>query len=434
MSKLSILLATSLSLMSLSVSAVCEKAPGFVRTEEDSLGTGLALGRINVTSSQIQPAGTVLASSVVRFSDNPLYRGPDQVLWVCDLSDANNIFEIIATNGDDRNSGFWDLGAEEGIPNVFATYFKYVGLRLTHVNSGLVFTRNYQRIPMKNYGLSDDGTKIHIRVKDFSPVRAEAIRISKNTTDGAPGNACGQITSGSYSACVQPNGYVSFCSPGSKGDEAYCDSGDSSTSYVGWWKDNWMALNMGMAPASTLTTTATCVAKSVTPVVIFPKISRAELENGNKARASFTVTVSCENTATSGVMQNQTAMGLQVSYESYLAAQTLNLVNGSGGVSHLLSGRYGDADIARGVGIQIANASDDVVRQFIGWGRCTDTSCATGASGGWYPVTDGATSISNVDGISDYLINFNAYLVKIPGETVTPGKVDAQADVWVKLQ
>ncbi len=422
-------------LMSVAAFAQCEKGPKFEHTEEDAMGTGLALGRINVSSIDVQPEGTVLASSVVRFSDNPLYSSPDNILWVCDISDKNNIFEIIATNGDDRYGGYWDMGQASGNPNVYGTLFKKVGVRLTHLNSGTVFTRNYQRIPMTRYAVSDDGKKIYIRVKDFSPIRAEAIRLSADVpTNTGAGTWCGApVSSGSYS-CNQPNGYVSFCSPGSKNNDAYCDSGDSATSYTGWGYDNWMALNMGTAPVSTLTTIATCVAKNVTPVVVFPSISRTELESGKAAQANFSVTVRCENTAVGGVAQNQTALGLQVPYESFLAAQTLGLVNSSGGVSHLLSENYGQTGMARGVGIQIANASDGIVRQFLGWDRRTTTSCATGNSGGWYPVNVGATRIAGSGNTQDYLINFNASLVRLPDEAIAAGKVDARAYVWVKVQ
>lgn len=175
------LLATGLCLLSATASAVCIKGPDFVKTTNDSWGVGIGLGNINVTSSDIQPPGTVLASAMVNFSDNPRYKGPDSVLYVCDITDVNNIYEIIATNGDDRSSGFWDMGAADGNPNVYGTWFNYVGLRLTHVNSGTVFTRNYQRIPMTRYAVSDDGKKINIRVKDFSPIRADAIRVSAIT-------------------------------------------------------------------------------------------------------------------------------------------------------------------------------------------------------------------------------------------------------------
>lgn len=426
-------------LTSLSANALCKKGPDFQRSEEDSYGLSLAMGTINVSSLEIQPVGSPLGSNIVNFSQNPRYTSPDNVLWVCDIADKDNIFEIIATNGDDRNGGFFDLGSIDGYPNYYGTLFEHVALRLTHLNSGTVFTRQYQRIPMKNYQVSPDGTQIYIRVKDFSPIRADLIRVSSTSPRGqSPDDWCGrptQLTSGSYS-CNQPNGYVSFCSPGSP--DAYCDSGDSAFIYTGWYYDNWMAINMGIStgyPAN-LVSIPTCVAKSVTPMVFFPTISVSDLNNGQTAQSNFNVHILCEGQSTSGETQGMTAMGLQVPYESYLTAQQLNLVNASGGVSHLLSEKYGQPGYASGVGIQIANSNDGVLRNFIGWSRCMAATCQPGGNGGWYAVRDGATQVTNngSTAINEYVVNFNAYLTRIAGETVTAGKVDASAEVLVKVQ
>jgi len=434
-----IILLNILLLTSLSANALCKKGPDFQRSEEDSYGLSLAMGTINVSSLEIQPVGSPLGSNIVNFSQNPRYTSPDNVLWVCDIADKDNIFEIIATNGDDRNGGFFDLGSIDSYPNYYGTLFEHVALRLTHLNSGTVFTRQYQRIPMKNYQVSPDGTQIYIRVKDFSPIRADLIRVSSTSPRGqSPDDWCGrptQLTSGSYS-CNQPNGYVSFCSPGSP--DAYCDSGDSAFIYTGWYYDNWMAINMGIStgyPAN-LVSIPTCVAKSVTPMVFFPTISVSDLNNGQTAQSNFNVHTLCEGQSTSGETQGMTAMGLQVPYESYLTAQQLNLVNASGGVSHLLSEKYGQPGYASGVGIQIANSNDGVLRNFIGWSRCLAATCQPGGNGGWYAVRDGATQVTNngSTAINEYVVNFNAYLTRIAGETVTAGKVDASAEVLVKVQ
>ncbi len=424
---------------SLSASAICSKGPNFQNTEKDSLGLGLSLGTVNITSLAIQPVGSPLGSNTVVFANNPRYKSPDDILWVCDIADVNNIFEIIATNGDDRNGGFFDLGAADGYPHYYGTLFSYVAIRLTHVNSGLPFTRNYQRIPMKNYAVSADGTRIYIRVKDFSPVRADLIRVSTTSPRGqAASDWCGrvtQLTSGLYN-CNQPNGYVSFCSPGSP--DAYCDSGDSAYSWTGWAYDNWMALNMGSStiPGAYLVSIPTCVAKSVTPLVLFPTISVDDLNKGQSAQANFNVRILCEGFSQSGDRRGMTAMGIQVSYASYLAAQQLGLVNLSGGVTHLLPDNLGQAGAAGGVGIRYANASDGVLRNFLGWYQCQVSTCQMGSTGGWYPAREGATQITNggTTGLSEYVTNFNAYLTRIPNETVTPGKVEASAEVLVKVQ
>ncbi|WLI76566.1 fimbrial protein [Kosakonia sp. H02] len=439
MTLIRIILLNLILLISLPVGALCKKGPDFVRTELDAWGVGLGLGTVNVSSLAIHPVGTPLGASVVTFANNPRYKGPDSVLWVCDIADKNNIFEIIATNGDDRNGGFFDLGAADGYPNYYGTLFSHVGIRLIHVNSGTPFTRYFQRIPMKNYLVSPDGTQIYIRVKDFSPIRADLIRLSSESPYGvAPTDWCAkryQITTGTYT-CVQPNAYVSFCSPGST--QAYCDAGDSAYDWNGWLMDNWMAVNMGNAtvPGATLVATPTCVAKSVTPVVLFPTISITDLNNGQSVQSNFDVRILCEGRSVSHTVQGTTALGLQVPYDSYLAANRLNLVNASGGVSYLLPPNYGQPGVAGGVGIRIANANSGTLRNFLGWNHCQTGTCLPGNNGGWYAVRDGATMITNggSQGISEYVVNFNAYLTRIAGQTVTAGKVDASAQVLVKVQ
>lgn len=425
----------------LSLNARCVKGPDFVRTVASGYGVGLALGTINITNNKVQPVGSLLASNVVRFSDNPRFKkGPDSILWVCDRADVNNIYEIIATNGNDRNGGHFEVGSFDGYPNYYATLFRNVGIRLTHVNSGRVFTRNYQRIPLQNYAISPDGLKIHIRVKDFSPIRADLIRVSLTTPRGqSPFDWCGkaeQLTSGTYT-CTQPNGYVSFCSPGSPA--AYCDTGDSSTSYVGWGLDNWMGINMGgVAPMAELVSKRTCTAKSVTPVVTFPPITVDALNNGGKSQGMFTVNILCEGLTGTGTVSGLTALGMQVPYENYQAALRLNLVNSSGGVSYLLPTDLGVSGMASGVGIQIANANDGMIRNFIGWQRCNaaPSYCAAGEAGGWYDARDGARVVNNGGtlGISEYAINFNAYLSRIGNQTVRAGQVYASAQILVKVQ
>ena len=36
---------------------------------------------------------------------------------------CGQIYEVFATNGDDRVGGYYDLGAQDGNPNYYATYF-----------------------------------------------------------------------------------------------------------------------------------------------------------------------------------------------------------------------------------------------------------------------------------------------------------------------
>ena len=133
----------------------------------DSCGVGIGLGNVNITSTYLQPVGTPLATSVFRITSASRFSSEDLVLYECDLADAGSIYEVFATNGDDRVGGYYDLGSTDGYQNYFATYFPYVGIKLTHVNSGNEFTRFWQQYPITSYATS--GNKIQIRVKDLVP-------------------------------------------------------------------------------------------------------------------------------------------------------------------------------------------------------------------------------------------------------------------------
>ncbi|MDR0805394.1 MAG: fimbrial protein [Enterobacteriaceae bacterium] len=434
--------------ISLPASATCTKKDSYA-AGYDRNGAGIGLGRINVTSNYLQPVGTPLGSSIVNFGSIGGYKqGPDTVLYECDVGDKDKIFEVFATNGDDRVGGYWDLGAQDGYPNYFATWFPYVGIRLTHINSGKVFTRYWQSSPITTYATSANGNKIQIRVKDFSTVQADLIKISsKPPSLGSGSNYCAGYGTGGMAPttgssnynCDQPSGYTTFRGPGLELLSAPNDGDDSNTHILGW-PAYWIAMSMWTSPQSSVNYTATCVARNVTPLVILPPITVQQLTTGQTSQAQFTINIECDNNATSGVSTNNTALGLQVPADSYAAAQSLGLVNGSGGVKYLLSTGYGtDSSIATGVGIELSNAVTGTSMNFIGANTCTAVNCPTGNptgnDAGWYPVRNGANNNgSNQSGYTNYLIQLTATLARLPGQTVTAGKVDAKAYVWVKVQ
>lgn len=427
--------------LSLPVAAICTRVSPAIDSGCDPCGVGIALGRVSLTSTYLQPVGSPLGSSVFSFTSGTRYPNPNKVLYECDARDVGQIFEVFATNGDDRVGGYFDLGAVDGNPNYFATYFPYVGIRLTHLDSGKVFTRYWQASPITRYATS--GSKIQIRVRDLSAIRADLIRISSLPGRGAS-NYCGysasnplrgmaSTTGNSNYTCNQPNGYVTFQGPGIASDPI---GSDSATNYATWGSGRWNAMGMGTTPISSLSYTATCVARNVTPLVILPKITVNQLTAGQTAQAQFTINIECDNAAVSGIGTNGTALGLQVSYESYALAQQLGLVNASGGVSHLLSNGYGtDSSVASGVGITLSNSSNGTPMNFVGWVRCGAGQCPQGNNAGWYPVLNGASSGgSTAAGFTHYTTQLTATLSRLPGQTVTAGKVDAKAYVWVKVQ
>ena len=92
----------------------------------DSCGVGIGLGNVNITSAYLQPTGTPLGSTVFSITTASRYSSSgagDLVLYECDASDVGSIYEVFATNGDDRVGGIYDLGTDDGNPDYYATYF-----------------------------------------------------------------------------------------------------------------------------------------------------------------------------------------------------------------------------------------------------------------------------------------------------------------------
>ena len=244
----------------------------------------ITFGRINLTSTYMQPVGTALGSTI---TDSATATGlnSETVLWECDLADKDELYELFATNGDDRVGGYWEIGngsgtaINDGMPGYYATYFPYVGLKLTHLNSGKVFTRYWQQSKITQYDVV--GSKLQIKPKHLSMVQAELARVSSlPPKSGSGSNYCGsQATesgSGTYNySCTQPNGYIQFQGPGYKSDNV---GSDSNTNYVFWGALN--GVGFGMRSAASISYTATCVARNVTPLVTFGQVTAQELNNG----------------------------------------------------------------------------------------------------------------------------------------------------------
>jgi len=424
-------------IMGLSARASCTRSG--VSQTEDNRTAQIPFGKVNLYDTYFSPVGTLLASVVVP-PTNYTYGGASasSVLWTCDIADLSSIYFLVATNGDDRVGGYYDIGNTDGLSDVYATYFAYVGIKQTM--SGVVLTRNWKSVPVTTYVETSAG-KIQIRLQDIPPLQAELYRVSTlpgtssgsyycgNNNNNNSGIVYGSTTGQNYS-CTQPNSYIQLVGPGLRHDEIGEDSNDN---YRFWGADN--GFGYGMRSVNTLYNTPTCVARSVTPVVLLPTMAISQLEAGQTATAPFSVTVECSDSATSGTSNAQTALGFQVSDGAYSAAQALGLVNSSNGVSMLLSDNYTDSEMAKGVGITIAYSNaPDTALNLIGQSGLNVLS-DMGASAGWYPVLNNATPTgSSKSGYTNYSYNFIATLKAINGQTVTAGKVRATATVQVKIQ
>lgn len=402
-------------------------------TVQDSNTAQITFGRINLTSTYLQPIGTALGSTI---TDSATATGlnSETVLWECDLADKDQLYELFATNGDDRLGGYWEIGngagtaINDGMPGYYATYFPYVGLKLTHMNSGKVFTRYWQQSKITKYDVV--GAKLQIKPKHLSMVQADLARVSSLPPVGGSGtNYCGNQAASSGSGtfaytCIQPNAYIQFQGPGYKSDTV---GSDSNTNYVFWGALN--GVGFGMRSAASISYTATCVARNVTPLVTFMPITAQELNNNITRESNFDIGIECSNQAVSGVSTNQTALGVQVNPAAYAKASELGLLSGTQGVTHLVSNGYGtDPTIATGVGIALSN--NGAPMNFVG----LDIS-GTGNAGGWYPVQKGASITgSSASGYTNYTQTLTAILKVLPGLRATPGKVNATAYVLVKVQ
>ncbi len=412
---------------------------GASQTEDDRTAL-IPFGKVNLFDTYFSPVGSLLGSVTVP-STNYTFGSATAatVLWTCDQSDLPNIYFLIATNGDDRIGGFYDIGKPDGLSDVYATYFAYVGLKLT-MNS-LAVTRYWQKIPVTSYATS--GTKIQIRLQDIPPMQAELYRVSSLPGTSAASSFCGNSntngsgivygsTAGVNYKCTQPNAYIQLHGPGLSTDEV---GQDSAYNWRFWGADN--GFGYGMRAVNQLYNTPTCVVRNATPLVALPVISVSELNNNLSSSASFSVNVECSNSVASGTATSQTALGFQVSPGAYSAASSLGLVNSSGGVSMLLSDDYSASAMAKGVGITLAYASAPSTPLTLIGQTGTDplNSKYLGNNAGWYPVLNNATATgSSASGYTNYSYNFVATLKKISGQTVTAGKVRATATVMVKVQ
>ncbi len=400
----------------------------------DGASALINVGKLNVTSDYLQPAGSLLGQTIVP-SSLYIYGGakPESVLWTCDEADLPNIYFLVATNGDDRVGGFYELGTADGVPGAYATMWRYVAVKLSM--SGVVFDRLWKRLDITSYEKTSAG-KINIRLMDIPPLEVSFFKVSQIPANQAASNWCGIGTlplTGSYT-CTQPSGYIQLAGTDNVTfGFAHDNIGDDSAYNFRFW-GAYNGFGYRIASTSSLGNAATCVARSATPTVNFNSISSAALLNGSSTEANFNVQVECSDSAISGTASNQTAIGFQPSSGAFKAAQNLGLVLSNGAVQYLVSDDYGtDTNLAEGVGISLRNAGNGKNMIFL---NQFGLVLGGGEAAGWYPVLDGTPSKigSEQTGYNSYLQTYTAILKTLPGQMVKPGKVKATATVVVKVQ
>ncbi len=408
-------------------------SPRYLNTRDPAIAQ-IPVGVVNIGDNYLQPPGTLLASMVVPPTAFT-YTGAsaDSTLWTCDAADASSIYFLVGTNGDEIRSGFWDGGIEIGMPDVYGTYFHYVGMRA--VMDGVVVSRFYRRVEVRSYATV--GNRIHIRLRDVPPLLVELYKLQSLGPTTGTNNVCGaggspQPSPGRNYGCRQPNVYIQLKGPGIASDT---EGADSRTSFNFWGGHN--GFPYGIWNSATLVQVPSCRANVVTPVVRFPSITAAELAAGGKREAPFTVQLECSTNAISGVTSGATIMGLQTSVGAYRAALDLGLVNASNGVTTLLSDEYGvDPELAKGVGVTVRNAALGSAVNFVGQAFAPMAAQRVANPGaGWYPALEGASSGTPTQpGYASYSRNFIATFGSVPGQQITAGKYHATAYVRVRVQ
>lgn len=396
----------------------------------DEYAATINFGKLNLSSDYLQPAGTLLGSRIVAPAAHQLVgANARSILWSCDEADLDSIYFLVATNGDDRLAGYWEIGAADGLSHVYATWWEYIGLKQSM--AGVDITRFWNKVPITSF--ERNNRKINIRLMDLPPLEASLYKVSSlPPMIGSSNNACNIMGSSGLYNCQQPNSYIQL-----SGDAhvsfnfAHDRIGEDSNTQHSFMNDN-NGLAYALRNAGPLSRTETCVARNSTPLVLLPTISSLHLQQGESAQANFNVTLECSDQAQSGTANGQTAIAFEISNSAYAVAQNLGLVQASGAVKYLLSDQYqSNSDLAQGVGIRLKNG--------ISGKQILFTHPATGLGGGesrgWYPVLEGASRVGRLQsGYSSYVQNYTAILEALPGQNVSPGKIKATATVVVKVQ
>ena len=415
------------------VHAACTKTT--VPQTEDSRTAKIIFGKVNLPSTHLLPAGSVIDTKVIPPTAYT-YGGAnaESLLWTCDKTDLDQIYFLAATNGDDRVGGYWDLGAADGLKDVYATYFANIGLQQSM--AGVPLTRIWQKIPITNY--DEVNGKIEIRLKHLPALEATLYRISSlPPSTGASSAYCGTgklPTTGSYS-CNQPSAYIQLSGTNQVSIPfAHDQAGeDGAQHYRFWGADNGFGYGLNTT-ANTLTTTPACAVRNNTPLVTFPTVSAQEYNNAGQSSAQLQVQIECENLVKSGTATGQTAITFQANSHAYTIASELGLVAANGGgAEYLVSDQYGqDEQLASGIGIQLFNPANGKNMLF----SSPDVTLGGGEKQGWYPVLEGQPEQlgATIADHSMYMQNYQAILKALPGQKVTPGKVKATATIVVKVQ
>lgn len=382
---------------------------------------------INVSDASFQPDGTLIASSVAPLTQYGSTAGydPERVFFRCNAEDA--VYEMFSANADDLYSGWYSggdtVGNSIGLQAAYRTAWPNVLLRLTHVETGQYFTDVWRERQLSGLDLDSRGFQL-VKAKNLSAIRSELFRAPLEST-----RYYSETTASQTYLYTQPAAYIAIKGPGL----AYPNVGQTHYGNYAGWHYNWPGA-IGLYNDVTLKRYPTCAVTNATPHVVFPSISIGEINAGASREMPFQVDFKCQTGVINNTATNGTALGIRVSAGSLAASSGLGLVNANGGLSYLVSDRYDQPGIAQGVGIRL-------LRNGSAMNLLASENSAKGSNAeaiGWYPAIGSASNkTGEVSGISQYTETFRARLEKLSlgsMPTVTPGRVEATAQVVIRVQ
>lgn len=400
---------------------------------DDSGSMGSTPKVINVNNDQFQPLGTLVASGFVSLLEAGYETyDPDQILFRCTADEEGKLKEFYSTNGDYLYGGNKLVNPALGLDSTYISLARGIGIRIKNTNTGKYFSRYWQSRPLTNLDRDSQGW-ILVKAKDFSNMEVELFKINYEKTSDMPP---AQSSSGLITFINQPAGYIAFQS--SNFSYLLADGSDHATNYHGFYA-YWPA-SVNMSRRIYIRNAASCSVRNVTPYVLFPPITVAQLESGKKITLPINIDFSCQTGApansglsnmVSGTGVGQTAMGFLPRPSNVSSAVNLGLtVPNGGGITHLLTDGYGtDNSMAKGVGVRIYRPSGTPLNLL-----STLASNSQGATYGWYPVLDDASVLTTSGGVSELNKTLHASLEAIPSQKVTAGKFSATLQVIIQVQ
>lgn len=398
------------------------------------------LGKFNIASDLVAPAGSVIANTgpmeMVQYGRMYTPFDPEQVLYVCSPDEEGLLYEGYVVN---RDPSLGYLVTEPNLPeSIYVTTVQKVGWRAKNILTGKYFTHKWQLRPFTGLDRDIHG-RILVKAKNFSAIEVEFIKLPNpvmtdhGSYDAPSVNGFGYywrpfayifFISHNTGPSATPTNRVPRCHEGV--DYATCPASAGLYPYIPGSISN---LNM-----PDVTSYGGCQLQSVTPSVVFDPISTSELNKGLGSMGKIQLSYYCDNGVAFGTYNSATAIGFRVTDVSKNIARNFGLKTAGNAVTKLFSTNYGDSGVAKGVAIDIFPS-----RSFIPMNWLTNDSQLKGGNlDGWY-TPEGVRINSYTDPFGIYTEEYIVQLTKFtpplqPAVAVTPGTVYATAEVLLIMQ